>query len=355
MRITYLVKRWNHHTASGGYDRLASVGIAKVVRRNRTSRLTSKVLKKMWVRWTSTHKYLLDYDFEDLLAELRLLIVCLIDPPDVVHVLYGDEQLDLLLRWRSLLRCALVVTFHLPADEVAKRFEYFQRSELKGIDAAIIVAKSETARFEHWFGANKVIYVPHGVDTAQFRPDLDRPAHGELRLIFVGDHYRDWDVAHRVIDEVHRRRLNVHFDVVTRLQSFSYFTGCSNVTLHSEIPEPRLIELYQRADALFMPVESATANNAVLESLACGTPVLATDIGGMPDYVNGDCGWLIPKGDAIFAVELIAHLCTHREMVNLRRENARAQALKFDWQRVANRLSLVYAAVNARSPLPPAF
>jgi glycosyltransferase involved in cell wall biosynthesis len=246
-----------------------------------------------------------------------------------------------------MLRCRLVVTFHLPAEQVIRRFEYFQPEEINGIDAAIVLATSEITRFEQWFGADKVVYVPHGIDTTQFRPADRRSAHDKLKLLFVGDHLRDWDVAHRVIDEVHRNHLDVHFDVVTRSDLFPFFTGCSNITLYCQVTEPELIELYRGADALFLPVENATANNSVLEALACGTPVIGTDVGGMPDYITPDCGWLIPKADATSAFELVKQLCVHRELARSRREKARAQALKFEWQRIAERVSVVYSAVQA--------
>jgi glycosyltransferase involved in cell wall biosynthesis len=351
MRVTALVKRWHHHTASGGYDRLAYAIGATVIKRKELSGIPSRVARKIWNVRTDTTAYLLDYRFEDWLAEQQLLVRCLVDPPDVVHVLYGDEQLDLLLRWRKLLRCPLIVTFHLPAERVSRRFEYFQSEEINGIDAAIVLARSEIAEFQRWLGADKVVYVPHGIDTAQFRPDDRKLICNTLKLLVVGDHMRDWDVMHRVIDEANRSHLDVQFDVVVRSQLFPYFTGCSNITLHSEIAEAKLIELYRAADALFLPVKHAIANNAVLEALACGTPVIATDVGGIPDYITRDCGWLIPKGDVTSTIEVIKQLCVDKDIVRSRREKARVQALKFDWQRIAERLFVVYSAIHAgRSP-----
>ena len=78
--------------------------------------------RKTWKKRTNTGAYLLDYRLEDWLAEQQLLAKCLLNPPDVVHVLFGDEQLDLLLRRRRMLRCPLVATFHLPAERVRRRF-----------------------------------------------------------------------------------------------------------------------------------------------------------------------------------------------------------------------------------------
>src|SRR6185503_9492182 len=107
MRVTYLSKRWAHHTRSGGYDRLASAVGGAVISRRPVNSLLARAANRLWVTRTATHSYLMDYQFGDLLAELSVLGSALIRPPTLVHVLYGDEQLDLLLRYRRLLRCPL--------------------------------------------------------------------------------------------------------------------------------------------------------------------------------------------------------------------------------------------------------
>ena len=141
---------------------------------------------------------------------------------------------------------------------------------------------------------------------------------------------RDWVVIHRTIDEINRRRLNVEFHVVTAGQLFPYLTGCDNLVLHSHVSEAELVGLYRSADVLFLPVTNATANNSILEALACGTPVISTLVGGIPDYVSKECGWLLPVGDVSAHVNLIASLADDRELARSRREAARTQALKFD-------------------------
>lgn len=351
LRVVCMVRKWIHHTPSGGYDLLAPAVGARAVWRSTTGGIALRVCRRLWKIWSYRSTYPNYYDFEDWLTELRLLTGCLFDRPDVVHVLYGEQHLDLLLRRRSWLRCPLVASFHLPADQLNREFTHFESERIRGIDAAVVVARSQLAEFERFFGPNKVVYVPHGIDTTRFRPSDNEPESDELRLLIVGLWLRDWEVMHRVIDAVRNSQLPVKFDVVTLPPFFPYFTGCSNVTLRSGISETELIELYQKADALFMPLKDATANNAVLEALACGVPVIATDVGGIPDYVTADCGWLIPRGDVESPIELIKQLCADKNIARSRRQSARAQALKFDWRRVAERLFVVYSALcSGRSP-----
>jgi glycosyltransferase involved in cell wall biosynthesis len=353
MQVTCLVKRWEHHTPSGGYGQLATAVGANVVMRQRVTALPARAARKVWQRLTPTGSYLLDYQFGDFLAELKVILSSAVfSPPDVVHVLYGDEQLDQLLRLRRFLPCPLVASFHLPPDRacLSHRFEDSRSYVADRLDAAIVVATSQIAQFQNWFGPAKVAYVPHGVDTTKFSPDKRPIGRPRLRLLIVGEHMRDWQVIHTVIDTTNGLHLPVSFDVVTAERNFAHFTGCENTSLHEGICETSLIQLYRNADAVLMPVTNATANNSVLESLACGTPVISTSIGGIADYVNDQCGWLFTQGDTWSIVNLVEAMCRNRDVAESRRESARRQALTFSWPRIAERLFAVYSAVRCGRP-----
>ena len=51
------------------------------------------------------------------------------------------------------------------------------------------------------------------------------------------------------------------------------------------VPQPALIEYYNAADALVLTSRREGMPNVVLESLACGTPVVATRVGGVPEVI----------------------------------------------------------------------
>jgi glycosyltransferase involved in cell wall biosynthesis len=335
MRVTCLVKRWNHHTASGGYDRLAAAVGATVITRKQIPGLFGRVANKVW--WHLTNKYYLtaDYQIGDWLAEIHALTTSFFKPPDVIHVLYS-KQASLLLKWRKMLRCPLIVTFHGPAER-------FNTSKGLGIDIAVVVAASQIEIMQRFMAPHKIAYIPHGIDTDRFRPDDQMLDPDKMRILIVGEHMRDWLVIHRTIDEVNHRALDIEFHVVTSERYFPYLNGCANVTYHSQISETELINLYRQSDVLFLPVTNATANNSILEALACGTPVISTRVGGMPDYVNDESGWLLPIGDIIGHVNLIELLHDNRELARGRRQAARNQALKFDWRRVAEQMVALYS------------
>lgn len=349
-RVVCLTKRWHHHTASGGYDRLAvELQAQSVSRQNWIGSLRLRVLRKAWQAETRTRDYLLDYQFGDLLAEFRALAICRRDPPDALHVLYGDEQLDLLLRYRSLLRGPLVASFHLPPARCAQRLEIHQKALGPRLDAAIVVSRNLVPIYENWIGKGKVRFIPHGVDTQCFAPADTERSHDGLRCVVVGDHMRDWATLQKVIELTRGLDPRLHFDVVTKEDNWSLIANSPNVKFYSGIPEQELVRLYQNALVAFIPVTDATANNAVLESMACGTPVIATRTGGMTDYVSDKAGWLLPRGDAHSAAKLLSSICSNPAIAQTKGAAARQWALQFDWERVAGETRAVYDALPRRT------
>jgi glycosyltransferase involved in cell wall biosynthesis len=62
--------------------------------------------------------------------------------------------------------------------------------------------------------------------------------------------------------------------------------------------ERQIAQVYQAADVLLYASRADTFPTVILESLACGTPVIATSVGGIPEQINhGSTGFLVPKGD----------------------------------------------------------
>ena len=345
MNPIILAKRWDHHTNAGGYDRLAQFLDGHVVSPRSRSSIYSRLGAYLFRGLSKADKYLAAYSLEDLTTELRVLTRAVIRRPDLIHCLYGDQQVDLLLRWRKCLPCPLIATFHMPASVVRDRFEVYHAKYLGAVDAAVVVSQSQVEGYRAWFG-NKVSYIPHGVNTDVITPaPRSGRREGNLKLLTVGECMRDWDVLHRVIDGCAASRLPVEFDVLVPEWRRSHLTGCRNLRLHSGVSEAALLELYRSADALLLPVTDSTANNALLESLACGTPVISTRVGGIPDYVDDSCGWLVPPGDSESMIEVIARICADRRLAEEMREAARTKALTFSWPVVAEAFQRLYASL----------
>jgi glycosyltransferase involved in cell wall biosynthesis len=79
----------------------------------------------------------------------------------------------------------------------------------------------------------------------------------------------------------------------------------------------------------------------VLEAMACGTPVVCSAAGSLPE-VAGDAALLVPPGDERALAEAIARVLEDRELQDRLRARGRARAAQFTWERSARRHLAVY-------------
>jgi glycosyltransferase involved in cell wall biosynthesis len=60
-----------------------------------------------------------------------------------------------------------------------------------------------------------------------------------------------------------------------------------------------LADWYRAADVTLLPSHSEGSPNVLLESIACGTPFIASAVGGIPEFADADLDRLVPPGDAV--------------------------------------------------------
>lgn len=348
LNVITLSKRWTHHTKSGGYDRLENEVSSIHIKpgNNLYNPFPEKIRKGIWKKIVPSSRNVNGYDFRDFLAELKTFYNAKRVNADVVHSLYGDDQLNMLLKFRHKLNCALVGSYHLPArsefvQRVAKTGAY---KRLNRLDAGIVVSNSMVGEYEKWIGQGKVFFVPHGIDTGIFSPAdndiINQRDH--LKVLVVGGHGRDWDVVEKVIQEFRGQKYRIEFHAVVPGKVKERLNHLDNLRLYTGIPEDELINLYRDSGVVLLPVKFATANNSLLEALACGTPVISTNTGGIPDYLDETCGWLMPRDDVKSIVQLLEELLEHPDVIKSKSEAARVKAMKFDWGKIKEQVYRVY-------------
>ena len=105
-------------------------------------------------------------------------------------------------------------------------------------------------------------------------------------------------------------------------------------------PNPRLMaEYFQAADVYVHPARSDTFPTMILESLACGTPVVATSVGGIPEQIvtHGEStGILVPPNESEAMTRAITFLLEHPEVCRRMGDTAAVYArARFDLRQQA--------------------
>lgn len=125
----------------------------------------------------------------------------------------------------------------------------------------------------------------------------------------------------------------------------------SNVRKLGYVPEEDLVALYNGAVLFVYPSLYEGFGLPPLESMACGTPVIASNVSSVPEVV-GAAGLLIPPGDPQRLKEAILRLLSDEAAHNAMRQAGLARARRFSWERCAHMTLAVYDRVTGRSAQP---
>lgn len=279
-------------------------------------------------------------------------------------------------RGRAIVTCHDLDTFRcLVQPEREPRpfwFRAMARRILSGLrKAAAVACVSEATRDGlHAHGlvpADRLHVVPNGVDSA-CTPDADPAADAEAarllgpravpELLHVGSTIprKRIDVLLAVFAEVRRRvpdarlvQVGGAFTADQARQANALGVADALVTL-SFLDRATLAAVYRRASLVLLPSESEGFGLPVIEALACGTPVLASDVPALRE-VGGDVARYCPMGDvAAWTKAVLGILAEPPQSAEARRASGLAHAHLYSWSNHADRLAEIYREVLSRLP-----
>ncbi len=112
-------------------------------------------------------------------------------------------------------------------------------------------------------------------------------------------------------------------------------------------PHASLARFYQAADVLVVPSRSETFGLVAAEAQACGLPVVAAAVGGLPHVIaDGSTGTLVAGHDPAHYAEAIGNLLEHPARTAAMSRRAITFAEQFSWPATADRLLELYDGIR---------
>ena len=255
--------------------------------------LWHRIPGKLWALWHHFPRR----NQSRTIAELRFHRAWRSRPTDIGFIAAIEDHLPCLSYWPKTPR-RLIGALHFPAAYWGQdRLAY-----LRHLDSAVVLYRADIAFFEQFVGAGRVKFVYHGVDTEFFKPPVthEKPT---LRAVFCGQFGRDFEMLEQVTLTLLDRFPSLHFDLIIPrhadgVPALAPLASHPRVVWHNAITDEALRGVYHNASLMLLPMKACGANNAVVEALACGLPILSTDVGGMRDYGGGTLFPVVPAGDA---------------------------------------------------------
>lgn len=177
---------------------------------------------------------------------------------------------------------------------------------------------------------NKISVWPHGVDTNRLKPwppnyyfaqqigvsqsDLEK-----VTVLYAGGFYSHKGIEYLAQAIKDDSLQNVVFLIIKfgDLRLASLLDNCPNVRLLPSLKPEDMVNLYSISNIVVLPsITSLVAEispNVLLEAMACGKAIIATNIGGIPDILS-DCGILIQEKDSKALIEAIYELASDADL-----------------------------------------
>jgi starch synthase len=186
----------------------------------------------------------------------------------------------------------------------------------------------------------------YGVDAEFWSPGRPRRTNGPMRFIYAGQisirkgipvlfeawrkaELRDSEldlVGSWLLAEEKRRSLP---------QGIHHIPPCSRTELR---------ERYRGADLLVFPSFFEGFGLVILEAMACGLPVIATNATAGPDLLTNETGTVFEAGDMDALVHLLRWFSTNRDQLPAMKRAARAQAERCTWEHYRTKVTQAVAA-----------
>lgn len=191
--------------------------------------------------------------------------------------------------------------------DLSRRIWERKRSSWKGVPITVVATSrwlADMARSSSLFEGQRIEVIPNGLDTEIYKP-IDkataRDAYNlpqDKRLILfsafgaTSDKRKGGQLLMKALEKLSQEGWAGEAELVIVGASMPENPADMGMKvhymgrMHDEISQ---VLLYSAADVMVAPSMQENLSNAVMESLACGTPVVAFNIGGMPDMIDHQC------------------------------------------------------------------
>jgi glycosyltransferase involved in cell wall biosynthesis len=290
-------------------------------------------------------------------------------PPDVVHF-HSEPEGAVLTSLSPAAKLMSYDNYFFRGGQESRLFRVYQKA-LGRFDALLPCSdycREESVRY--WaLPVERVHRLYNGVDPGQFRIDPDEGQAERQRLgvegkvvLYLGRICRQkgTDTLLAAHERVLAARSDVELVLAGPVDQFdadqdSSRTGPWEARLAAagarylgRVPDERLRGLYNAADVFVMPTATLEMfGMAAVEAQACGTPVVASDHGGLPETVPSDGGGIrFPVGDVDALAKAILGQLDQLETDASLPARARKHALRFAWSAIVTELDSLYAGAR---------
>jgi glycosyltransferase involved in cell wall biosynthesis len=272
---------------------------------------------------------------------------------DLIHAWFGIPCgfLALLLRKTYIVSLrGSDVPFHNPRFEILDKFLFKHLSKIVWRKAKLIVANSEGLKklAQKTSPKQKIEVVYNGIDTQEFKPLKNKKNSKKLKIIFMGrlaiikgidyllkalGKLKSKDFTLTLIGDGKEKENLKELAENLKIDKKVKFLG--------SIPHRKILKYYQESDLFVLPSLNEGMSNTLLEAMAVGLPVIATNTGGSKELIKEN-GFIVDKASSNGLKNVIQKFIDNPTLIKNAGKVSRSLAKEMSWKKVAAEYMEVY-------------
>lgn len=213
-----------------------------------------------------------------------------------------------------------------------------------------------TSKFEY-----KSVTIPNGVDINRFNPSVDgQKVRRKLGIdgkmvLFLGSLNSShkgkglsvlMDAFKKIIVQIKNTKLVIVGDGDMKQEYIDYAKSLdlnNDIIFVGRVSVEELPNYYAAADVFVLPsIWYESFGIVLVEAMACGTPVIGSDVGGIP-FVIGNAGFLVTPNDVDELANTLLYLLTNEDLAKSVGTNCRKRIeTVFTWEHTVERMDILY-------------
>lgn len=203
--------------------------------------------------------------------------------------------------------------------------------------------------------SSKIIFVPNAIDLRIFKNMMkNRRESKNINLLFVGRVEKAKGVTYLIdsIQRIIKEKSNIKLTIIGEGNDFNYYKNLinklnlkDNIQFEGHKNQRELVNYYYNADIFVLPsIEIEGFGLVLLESLACKTPVITTDIVGIANVIKkNNCGIVVKPKDSQALADAILRLLNNPKLAKQMGENGRKLVeSKYNWVSINSKIESIY-------------
>lgn len=239
-------------------------------------------------------------------------------------------------------------------------FYFFSKICLKNADAVITGSKEDKNDLINKLKLNrkKVHYIPAGYDEKIFYNN--KKIKKENKILYVGRFVKSKGIPFliKAFEEISKKNNKLKLYLIGGSKKDNDYDNIINlikklkgkIKVLTHISFKELAKQYNSTKLLIAPSITEGTAKVGIECLACGTPIIASNVGGFRDYViNGKTGYRIKVGDYKSIIKYTLKLLNNKKLLNKMSKNCSVLAKRnFTWKSNAEKHRKLYTKLLKR-------